>query len=561
MLECPRNPLVEENLMRTFAFLLCLGFPAFLFAQHDDMQKMPMPPPVTLVNGLGPVHHPVSTRNKQAQAFFDQGLAYIYAFNHDEAVRSFQRASELDPNLAMAFWGMSLARGSNYNWTAQVSQLTDAWQNLQKAIELAPRASAQDQAYIQALSKRYAADPLADQARLAADYNAAMHDITKRFPNDLDAATLYGESIMNLHPWQLWTLEGKPNEGTLELLSVLEGVLKRDPNHTGANHYYIHAVEASPHPERGLASARRIARPAPNAGHLVHMPSHIYIRTGDYSSAAASNADAIVVDQRYIKSVGGPNFYSSMYTNHNIHFLACASAMEGRYREAITRAREVQANAMAMMADMPMLEFFAIYPMVVELRFHKWDNIKQLPEPPAKAYAMSAFRHFARGIAFANTGDGEAARNELDAFRSAVKSVPADLPMGLNVPEGYFRIPDQLLEGEVAMTNGDTGRAIELLDRATKSSLAINYDEPPDWDLPVAEFLGPMLLKLKRYKDAGQVYEAELQRHPNNGRALLGLSESLKRQGQTAKALAAMGKFTKAWRQADTQMSAAELYR
>ncbi|HEV7700383.1 MAG TPA: tetratricopeptide repeat protein [Pyrinomonadaceae bacterium] len=547
--------------MRKLAFLFCLGIPAFVFAQHDHMQKMPVPTPVKLVKGLGSAHHPVSTKNKQAQAFFDQGLAYMYAFNHDEAVRSFQHAAELDPDLAMAYWGMSLARGSNYNWTAQVSQLTEAWRSLLKAQELAATASARDQAYINALSKRYAADPIADQAKLAAAYNLAMKDVTDQFPNDLDAATLYAESIMNLHPWQLWSLDGKPNDGTLELLAVLEGILKRDPDHTGANHYYIHAVEASPHPERALPSARRIARLAPNAGHLVHMPSHIYIRTGDYSAAAGSNADAIVVDEKYIKSVGGPNFYSSMYTNHNIHFLACASAMRGRYGEAMSRARELQKNALEMLSEMPMLEYFALYPMVVEIRFHKWENIKKIPEPPATAYAMTAFRHFARGLAYAMTGDKVTARNELDAFRTAVKAVPADLPMGLNAPEAYFGLADQLLAGEVATADGDVGGAITSFNEATKSSLAINYDEPPDWDLPIAEFLGPLLLKLKRFKDAEQVYDAELQHHPNNGRALFGLAEALKRQGKTAGARNAEGKFRRAWRQADTPLTAAELYR
>jgi tetratricopeptide (TPR) repeat protein len=545
--------------MRYFAGVLVLALSSVAFAQMGGM-KMSGPPPVRLEKGLGPVHHKVTTSNREAQAFFDQGLAYIYAFNHDEAVRSFQKASELDPKMAMAYWGVALARGSNYNWTATSDQLKEAFDNLQKALAAAPNTSAEDRAYIAALSKRYSSDPKADQAKLAASYSAAMKDLHTQFPADDDAAVLYAESMMNLHPWQLWTADGQPGENTTEIVSTLEAVLKRDPNHTGANHYYMHAVEASPHPERGLPSARRLAALAPNAGHLVHMPSHIYIRTGDYFDAAMANANAVKVDDAYIKSWGGPNFYSSMYTNHNVHFLASASAMIGRYNDAKTNAARLAEDAIPMIPGMPMLEFFALYPMVVEVRFHHWETIKKMPAPEARFKLLTAYWHFARGMAMAGTGDSKGAATELAAFREAIKGVPGDIPMGFTTPPVYFAICDPLLAGEAALAAGDS-KGLDLLRTALANSVAINYDEPPDWDLPVAEFYGPALLKAKLYADAEKLYIDELKRHPNNGRALIGLSEALNQQKKVAEAKKAEADFKQQWRDADTRLTLADLYR
>lgn len=518
------------------------------------------PPPVKLEKGLGAVHHKVTTQSTEAQAFFDQGLAYIYAFNHDEAVRSFQKAAELDPKMAMAYWGIALARGSNYNWTATSDQLKEAFDNLQKALSAAPQTSAAERAYIAALSGRYSSDPAADQAKLAAAYSAAMRELHTRYPADDDAAVLYAESMMNLHPWQLWTADGQPAENTLEIVSTLEAVLKRNPNHTGANHYYMHAVEASPHPERGLPSARRLAALAPGAGHLVHMPSHIYIRTGDYFNAATANANAVRVDDAYIKNYGGWNFYASMYTNHNVHFLASASAMIGRYADAKTNAARLAGDAMPMIPGMPMLEFFALYPMVVEVRFHHWDTIKRMPPPPADFKLLTAYSHFARGMAMASTGDAKAAAAELAAMRDAAKAIPQDLPMGFASPKVYFGICDPLLAGQVAIAAGDTAGGLELLKTALANSVAINYDEPPDWDLPVAEFYGPALLRAKLYPAAEQVYRDELKLHPNNGRALLGLAESLRQQKKTAEAARRTTEFKRSWRQSDTPMTTKALY-
>src|SRR5687767_1584436 len=288
--------------MRYLILVLTLLLPVAVPGQHSH-SAVPAKP-ASMDSGLGEVNHPVSTTNAEAQRFFDQGLAYMYGFNHQEATRSFKRAVELDPQMAMGYWGIALSLGSNYNLQADAPQLREAYANLLKAQILAPKASEHERAFIDALAKRYSIDPETDRQKLAVDYKNAMGEIVKRYPDDLNAATLYAESMMNLRPWKLWSRDGKPAEGTEEIVAVLEGVLRRNPNHVGANHYYIHAVEASPNPERALPSAARLMTLAPKAGHLVHMPSHVYIRTGDYHLAAVSNADAIVADREYIAKNG-----------------------------------------------------------------------------------------------------------------------------------------------------------------------------------------------------------------------------------------------------------------
>jgi tetratricopeptide (TPR) repeat protein len=366
--------------MRHLLFVILLLSPIVAFGQHSHAPAQP-PAPATLEAGLGDINHPVTTNNAEAQKFFNQGLAYLYGFNHEEAVKSFKQAAQLDPNLAMAYWGIALAMGSNYNVPADGPALIEAFSNLQKAIALAPKASDNERAYINALSKRYSSDISADQHKLAVDYKNAMGELSKTYPDDLDAATLYAESMMNLRPWKLWTSDGKPAEDTLEIVAVLESVLRRNPNHTGANHYYIHAVEASNTAERGLPSADRLGKIAPKAGHLVHMPSHIYNRTGDYAEAAKSNVDAIVVDKEYITKSGNKGLYPNMYTNHNIHFLAAANAMKGRYADSIKAARELEANVKPALKAMPMLEMFYPYPLVSLTRFGKWDEVLKEPNP------------------------------------------------------------------------------------------------------------------------------------------------------------------------------------
>ena len=544
--------------MKAFALALLVIAPIAAAAQQMQHEMQPKAPEVTLETGLGSVSHAVSTKNADAQRFFNQGLAYIFAFNHNEAIRSFRRAAELDPSLAMAYWGSSLALGSNYNLPADSPALKAAFADLQKAKTLAgsKETSSQDRDYVEALWHRYSANPNSEPQERAAAYREAMAALVKKYPNDLDAATLYAESMMNLHPWQLWTSDGQPTENTLELIAVLEGVLKRDPNHSGANHYYIHAVEASPNPERALPSAKRMGAIAPSAGHLVHMPAHVYIRTGDYASAASVNMDAIKADERFIKKNGSEGLYQAMYYNHNIHFLASASAMNGNYAEAIANSRKLGTNVLPMIKMMPMLEMFAAYPMTTLVRFHRWDEVLSEPAPGDDAVIMTAMWHFARGVALAETGKASDAERELADFRAAVGKLPATMPWGNNLAPDLLKVPEKLLTGEAALSAGDRTMAVHHFTRAVAAQDALVYNEPPDWDLPAREFLGRALLISGENAGAEDVYRAELKKHPNSGRAIYGLIESLKRQKKTREAARLSKSMKAAWKHSDTPVAA-----
>src|SRR5277367_1745087 len=372
--------------------LLCLGAAAQEHASHAQ------PHPVTLVTGLGDLHHPVSTKNPEAQQFFDQGLRFIYAFNHDEAARSFQRAAELDPKLAMAYWGIAEAVGPNYNDPASEERFKQAHEAVQKAVDLSANASPSEQAYIQAMAKRFPADPKADLKKAAEDYHEAMRELSKKYPDDLDAATLFAESGMNLHPWGLWHVDGSPEAGTVEIVATLESVIRRDPNHLGAIHYYIHATEASSNPERALAYANKLAAMAPNAGHIVHMPSHVYIRTGDYEAAVKTNEQAAEVDRAYLNATGVQGIYPMMYYSHNLHFIAMCAAMNGNYAESKKNADMLASHVGPGVKDMPPLEGFMTVPLAVDIRFHRWDDILKTPQPDSAMKITTVFWHYARGM-------------------------------------------------------------------------------------------------------------------------------------------------------------------
>src|ERR1700687_1430856 len=441
------------------AVFLCLGATAQNHAAHAAAH------PVTLVTGLGDLHHPVSTKNAQAQQFFDQGLRFIYAFNHDEAARSFQHAAELDPKLAMAYWGVAEAVGPNYNDPADPDRYQHAHDAVQKAVDLSVDASPSDQAYIQALAKRFPADPNSDLKKAAEDYRDAMRGVVKQFPDDLDAATLFAESGMNLHPWGLWHPDGTPEAGTEEIVSALESVMKRDPNHLGAIHYYIHAVEASASPERALAAANRLAAMAPAAGHLVHMPAHVYIRTGDYAAAVKTNQKAAAVDQAYIKARGAQGIYTLMYYSHNLHFVAMCAAMNGDYTEASKNAGLLAAHVRPHVKDMPPLEGFMTIPIAVDVRFHKWDEILKMPKPDAEMKITTVFWHFARGMALAAQGKVNEAEAEYQVVSDAEKNTPEDVVFAMpvnNKAKDVLKIARDVLGAKIALAKKDKAGAIAL---------------------------------------------------------------------------------------------------
>ncbi|MGV0104340.1 Tetratricopeptide repeat protein [Nostoc sp. DSM 114160] len=515
--------------------------------------------PYNLISGLGTIHHPVSTSNPQAQKFFDQGLNLIYAFNHDEAVRSFQYAAKLDPHLAIAYWGVALALGPNINSEIDPNRELAAYQAVQQALALSTQASTPERDYINALAKRYSQDADADLYQLAVDYAKAMGNLVKRYPDDLDAATLYAESLMDLHPWQHWTKDGKPQPDTEEIVAVLESVLKRNPNHAGANHYYIHAVEASPSPERALVSANRLGTLAPAAGHLVHMPSHIYFRVGDYQGAMQANELAIAQDDIYIKKYQVQGTYPMMYYNHNVHFLMVASSMAGRYEDALKSADKLVANATAIDPYAPMLEGFLGSKMLIQTRFSDWDAIFKTPAPEAKLPTTSALWHFARGMASAATGKLEDAASESRALLAAKQGISTKATIGFSPASTILDIASKVLDAKIARKKHDYESAIQLLEKAVVAEDALNYVEPPDWYFPTRESLGAVLLAKGDYREAEKVFRADLKKYPHNGRSLFGLQATLQALGKDEAAQLVKAELETAWKGDVRQLKIATL--
>jgi tetratricopeptide (TPR) repeat protein len=521
---------MHRRMLTLFVLVVALSAPAFA-QEHPEHAGPAKTKSAVLMTGYGNWHHPVSTKNAQAQAFFDQGLRQIYAFNHDEAARSFQRAAELDPKLAMAYWGVAEAVGPNYNDPASKDRFVKAHDAIAKAQTLAADASEGDQAYIAALAKRFPADPKSDLHAALEQYRDAMREVVKRLPDDLDAATLFAEAGMNLHPWGLWRADGTPEEGTQEIVATLESVIRRDPNHLGAIHYYIHCVEASNSPERALAGANRLAELAPAAGHIVHMPAHIYIRTGDYEAALKTNQKAALVDQAYIKGGAAEGIYSMMYYSHNLHFIAMAAAMNGNYLESRRGAQLLAANVGPHAKDMPPLEGFMTVPLAVEVRFHKWNEILKTPQPDPALHTATVFWHFARGLALAATEKLDEAEAEHKIVAETEEKTPPDaifqMPIN-NKTKDILKIAENVLGAKISLEKNDMDATVNQLRAAVAIQDSLKYDEPQDWFYPVRESLGAVLLKIGDDAGAEEVFRADLERNPRNPRSLFGLEQALK---------------------------------
>jgi tetratricopeptide (TPR) repeat protein len=536
---------------------LCL---AALGQQHDHAGDQKDAGPAPLLNGMGHLHHPITTSNALAQRYFDQGLTLVYGFNHDEAARSFAYAAKLDPKCAMAFWGIALARGPNYNeWIIDAARENAADEAIQKAQALAAGSSAAEQDYIRAFSKRVSSDPKADQKKLGENYRDAMWQLTERYPNDLDAAVLSAESIMVLHAWKLWKRDGQPEEGTLQAIHILEAVLKRDPDNIGANHFYVHAIEESLHPEQAMASARKMADLTPGAGHLVHMPAHIYIRTGDYHAASIANKQAMGADQGYIEKYHVETMYSMMYYTHNMHFLAVSSCFEGNFADANRVAARITKGLTPYLKDHPEVESFLPTETLVLARFHRWPEIERLPEPD-KGYAQAhALWRFGRGMAYSGEGDMTKAAGERAALAAEAKAIPTKTEFGYNTAAQIFEIAQLTLDASIARGRHDYKQAEALLQKAAGAEDALNYDEPPDWYLPPRESLGAVLFLDGRAKEAEAVFREELKQHAKNPRALYGLAECLRAQGKAGQEATARKEFEEGWKYADIQLRMEDL--
>jgi tetratricopeptide (TPR) repeat protein len=514
-----------------------------------------------LFDGLGNAHRAVTTSVPEAQRYFDQGLRLMWAFNHDEATRSFAKAAALDPDCASCYWGVSLTVGPNYNLPFLIEERAKV---ASEALGLArvhlSHASPVEQALIAALGKRYpSAQPL-DTATLQpvlVAYAEAMKEVAQQFPQDLDVQTLYAESLMNVHAWKLWSAEGKPAAGTEQIVSTLESVLARDPQHPGANHYYVHTMEASPHPEKAVASAERLRNLMPSAGHLVHMPAHIMQRIGRYEEAAEANRRGAAADLSYVGRTQPLDYYPVMYTAHNYQFLAASAAMEGRRSEAVAAAdssRRVVSDEM--LIAMPGADWYIAEMYTARIRFGLWGEILAMTAPNPKLASLTGGHFYARALALSALGRLDEARATLGKLQALIATVPADTPAAMNTVKDVLGIGTLIVQARIAAAERHPDEAVQLLQQAVQAEDKLAYNEPKDWLFPVRHVLGAQLLQVNKASEAEAVYRDDLRLNPGNGWALYGLSAALKAQGKTKEAAQCAQQFVAAWKHADVTLTA-----
>ncbi len=513
---------------------------------------------VPLFPGLGSHRRKVKTTSAQAQRYFDQGLAFLFAFNHDEAIRAFEEAVRLDPKCAMAWWGISLANGPHINFPfLPPERATAAWGALEKAHAAAAAGTPVERALIGALAKRYANPPPEDRAALDQAYAGAMRAVWKAHPRDADVGALYAEALMDLRPWDQWTPEGKAQPGTDEVLAACKAVLARDARHPLANHLYIHAVEASPHPGRADGAADRLRNLQPGLGHLVHMPSHIDVRRGRWHEAIVANTRARAADKTYREMSGKEQGFYRVYMAHNHHMETYAATMTGQSAHALQIIRSMVAEMPAewVKENAPFVDVYVGMPFEVLVRFGRWDEILAEPEPAEHLPASRALRLAARGMALAAKGDVASARTEQTAFLEAAAKVPSEFMAGNNPAKNILDLAAHLLAGEILTRDGQLEAGLEELRVAVKAEDALRYDEPPGWIIPVRHALGANLLKAGRVEEATAVYRADLERLPENGWSLYGLARCFKLAKQPAQSAAVEARFRRVWRKADLPLT------
>jgi tetratricopeptide (TPR) repeat protein len=534
--------------MRSLVFVLVLSC-----AKSPEAPTTQGAAKIPLFEGLGTHQRAVATKSPQARRYFNQGLNFLYAFNHDEAIRAFTQAAEIDPSCAMAHWGVAIANGPHINNPAvDEVHAKAAWQALERA--RAAQSSGVERALIDALAKRYADPQPADRKPLDTAYAEAMRAVWKAHPTDADVGALFAEALMDLRPWDLWTADGKPQPETPEIVATLEQVMQVDAKHPLANHLYIHAVEASPNPGKADAAADRLRDLAPALGHLVHMPSHIDVRRGRWSEAAVANEKAIAADAKYREVVPQQGFYR-LYMVHNRHMLAWAQIMRGQREKALATMRDA-VNGIPpewIKENAALIDGFIAMPLEVQLRFGQWAEVLAQEEYPEYLPLSRALRHAARGIALAATGKIKDARKEQIAFEQGRSAVKPEATFGNNAASAILDVAQRLLEGEILIQEKRIEVGIAALRDAVKAEDALRYDEPPDWIMPVRHALGAALLKAGRPDEAEVVYREDLARLPENGWSLWGLRRSLELLKKDARDEAA--RFDKAWKDADTKLS------
>ena len=513
-----------------------------------------------LFDGLGTFHRKITTRSPLAQRYFDQGMRFVWAFNHDEATRSFAKAATIDPTCASCYWGVALTLGPNYNMPMMSSARGRVgWEAVRKAEANARRAMPVERALIAAVTKRYRGNGEVDPSNskpLLGAYVEAMKRVAAKYPNDLDVQTMYAEGLMNTNPWKLWNADGTQNPGTQQILDALQYVLKRDPRHPGANHYYIHAIEASPHPEEALPSAEALNGMMPSAGHLEHMPAHILQRVGRYEAAAEANRRGAAADLAYLKETAPPDYYP-MYLIHNFQFLGSAAGMEGRRSETIAALKEARAHIPdQLLFGMPGLDWSASFIYDGYTKFGMWDEMLKEPPPSPKLPGATISYLQSRATALAATGKIAEARTELAKADGLIAAVPAEATQGNNAAKPLYEIGQLKAEARVASAEGKRDEAIRLLTEAVGLEDKLAYNEPNDMIFPTRHLLGAEMLAAGKAVEAEAVYREDLKRHPNNGWAFLGLSQALAAQKRDADAADARKSFQGAWQKADVQLTA-----
>ncbi|MFO7714515.1 hypothetical protein [Desulfosarcina sp.] len=523
-------------------------------AEDPNTASGPIAP---VLKGVGDTHHPVSTRSERAQYFFDQGLRLTYAFNHQEALRSFKEAARLDPDCAMAYWGWALVLGPNLNLPMSPEAAPQAYAAVQMALSRKDKATARERDYIDALAKRYSADPHAQREPLDAAYAEAMGAVHARYPDDLDAATLYAAALMNRSPWNYWTDAGAPRPQTPAILQALEMVMQRDPEHEGALHYYIHAVEAVD-AERGVQAADRLRGLTPGAGHLVHMPTHIYMQIGRYAEAFELNSQAAKADEDYLIQCRSQGIYPLGYYPHNVHFQTWAALMLGNHAEALAAARKVASKVPRDFSgnEWGLFQTFASMPLFTLVRFGQWAEVLAEPQPPAEWHFMNGIWHYARGMAFTHTDDPDSAAEQLNALTDIARSAPTGEEMvGFSSAASLLTLAGEVLAGELAARQSRFEEAIDHLEKAIGIEDSLMYNEPPDWYYPVRHTLGAVLIEAGYPERAESVYLQDLERYRDNGYSLFGLRKSLQAQGRDAEAARIEERFLQAWARADVTLS------